>query len=84
MSRNSIGMPSAGSRNGVLSPPATTRSRAISRMRLARRFSGSACLGVAVSRVGGVKHGGVLWFTMSTWNPYQAMLMTAVVTSDLI
>jgi hypothetical protein len=24
-----------------------------------------------------------IWFTMSTWNPYQVMLMTALITSDL-
>jgi hypothetical protein len=25
-----------------------------------------------------------MWFTMSTWNPYQSMLMTAVLTQDLV
>jgi len=25
-----------------------------------------------------------IWFTMSTWNPYQSMLMTALIQSDLI
>jgi Domain of unknown function (DUF4185) len=25
-----------------------------------------------------------IWFTMSTWNPYQAMLMTATITNDLV
>jgi hypothetical protein len=25
-----------------------------------------------------------IWFTMSTWNPYQAMLMTATITQDLL
>jgi hypothetical protein len=25
-----------------------------------------------------------IWFTMSTWNPYQVVLMTVVVTSDLV
>jgi hypothetical protein len=23
-----------------------------------------------------------IWFTMSTWNPYQSMLMTAIITKD--
>jgi hypothetical protein len=25
-----------------------------------------------------------IWFTMSTWNPYQSMLMTATITHDLV
>jgi hypothetical protein len=25
-----------------------------------------------------------IWFTMSTWNPYQSMLMTTQIPSDLV
>jgi hypothetical protein len=25
-----------------------------------------------------------IWFTMSTWNPYQSMLMTATIPNDLV
>ena len=29
-------------------------------------------------------HSSQIWFTMSTWNPYQSMLMTAEITANLL